>query len=132
MTSDPYEMIRQRIREDAIAEGFGDIAFTPAVADPHLASRLDRFIAEGRHGSMAWMAETRERRIAPTAMWAEAKTAIVMVMNYGPDHDPMDNLAASDCGNISGFMPAVRIIMMSLKASSSKLLAVSHLGKRSG
>ena len=101
MTSDPSEMIRQRIREDAIAEGFGDIAFTPAVADPHLASRLDRFIAEGRHGSMAWMAETRDRRIAPTAMWADAKTAIVMVMNYGPDHDPMDNLAASDCGNIS-------------------------------
>ena len=30
-----------------------------------------------------------------------AKTAIVMVMNYGPDHDPMENISKTDCGNIS-------------------------------
>ena len=99
--TDPLTRIRQRIRDDAASEGFGDIAFTSAEAVPHLADRLDAFIEDGHHGSMAWIPETRDRRIAPTAMWDAAKTAIVMVMNYGPDHDPMDNLKAKDAGNIS-------------------------------
>ena len=99
--TDPLIRIRQRIRDDAASEGFGDIAFTSAEAVPHLADRLDAFIEDGHHGSMAWIPETRDRRIAPTAMWDAAKTAIVMVMNYGPDHDPMDNLKATDAGNIS-------------------------------
>ena len=99
--TDPLIRIRQRIRDDAASEGFGDIAFTSAEAVPHLADRLDAFIEDGHHGSMAWISETRDRRIAPTAMWDAAKTAIVMVMNYGPDHDPMDNLKATDAGNIS-------------------------------
>ena len=34
-------------------------------------------------------------------MWPDAKTAIVLGMNYGPDHDPMDNLAVKSAGNIS-------------------------------
>ena len=99
--TDPLTRIRQRIRDDAATEGFGDIAFTSAEAVPHLADRLDAFIEDGHHGSMAWIPETRDRRIAPTAMWDAAKTAIVLVMNYGPDHDPMDNLKAKDAGNIS-------------------------------
>ena len=100
-STDPLIRIRQRIRDDAASEGFGDIAFTSAEAVPHLADRLDAFIEDGHHGSMAWIPETRDRRIAPTAMWDAAKTAIVMVMNYGPDHDPMDNIMAKDAGNIS-------------------------------
>lgn len=99
--TDPLTRLRQRIRDDALKEGFGDIAFTSAEAVPHLADRLDAFIRDGHHGSMTWIKETRDRRIAPTAMWDAAKTAIVMVMNYGPDHDPMDNLSAKDAGNIS-------------------------------
>ncbi len=99
--TDRLTRIRQRIRDDAASEGFGDIAFTSADAVPHLADRLDAFIEDGHHGSMAWIPETRDRRIAPTAMWDAAKTAIVLVMNYGPDHDPMDNLKAKDAGNIS-------------------------------
>ena len=42
---------------------------------------------------MEWLAETAPRRGQPTAMWPEAQSAIVLTMNYGPDHDPMDNLA---------------------------------------
>ena len=99
--TDRLTRLRQRIRDDALKEGFGDIAFTSAEAVPHLADRLDAFIRDGHHGSMTWIKETRDRRIAPTAMWGAAKTAIVMVMNYGPDHDPMDNLSAKDAGNIS-------------------------------
>ena len=95
------ETIRNRIRGDALKEGFGDVGFAAADADVMQVARLDQFIQDGFMGDMGWIAETRDRRLAPNAMWDEAKTAIVMVMNYGPDHDPMENIAKTDCGNVS-------------------------------
>ena len=101
MRNQAIEKIRDRIRGDALKEGFGDVGFAAADADVMQVARLDQFIQDGFMGDMGWIAETRDRRLAPNAMWDEAKTAIVMVMNYGPDHDPMDNIAKTDCGNIS-------------------------------
>ena len=34
-------------------------------------------------------------------MWDAARTAVIFGCNYGPDHDPMDNLAAKSSANIS-------------------------------
>ena len=101
MRNQAIEKIRDRIRGDALKEGFGDVGFAAADADVMQVARLDQFIQDGFMGDMGWIAETRDRRLAPNAMWDEAKTAIVMVMNYGPDHDPMDNIAKTDCGNVS-------------------------------
>ncbi|MDB5454669.1 MAG: epoxyqueuosine reductase, partial [Caulobacter sp.] len=53
---------------------------------------LAAFVAEGLHGEMGWMEETLERRSHPTAMWREARSAIVLGVNYGPDHDPLTAL----------------------------------------
>jgi epoxyqueuosine reductase len=50
---------------------------------------------------MEWMAETASRRGAPAAMWPEARSVIVLGMNYGPDVDPMERLADQSTGNIS-------------------------------
>jgi epoxyqueuosine reductase len=70
--------------------------------EPWAASeRLEAYVAEGRHGSMEWMETTLERRKMPTAMWAEAKSAVVVGLNYGPDHDPMMMLERVGEGNIS-------------------------------
>ncbi|MEM0985347.1 MAG: tRNA epoxyqueuosine(34) reductase QueG [Pseudomonadota bacterium] len=64
-------------------------------------ARLAEFVAEGRHGQMEWMETTLARRQAPTAMWPEARSAIVVGLNYGPDHNPLDTLAHTTKGNIS-------------------------------
>ncbi|MEL6857656.1 MAG: tRNA epoxyqueuosine(34) reductase QueG [Pseudomonadota bacterium] len=64
-------------------------------------ARLEAFVEAGYHGSMAWMETTLERRKAPTAMWADAKSAVVVGLNYAPDHNPMSNLERRDDGNIS-------------------------------
>ncbi len=70
--------------------------------DPWLAGkRLAEFVEAGRHGDMAWMADTLERRSHPTAMWPEAKSAVVVGLNYGPDHDPLDQLERRDEAAIS-------------------------------
>ncbi len=63
--------------------------------------KLEAFVEAGFHGSMDWMETTLVRRKAPTAMWSEARSGVVVGLNYGPDHDPMHNLERRSEGNIS-------------------------------
>lgn len=62
---------------------------------------LQTFIKKERHGSMAWMAETAMRRAHPQNLWPDAKSAIVLGMNYGPDSDPLLTLEETDRATIS-------------------------------
>jgi epoxyqueuosine reductase len=87
-TPDPRDLIRA----EALALGFDAVGFASA-ADPWPAgARLAEFVEAGRHGEMAWMETTRERRSHPTAMWGEARSAVVLGVNYGPDSDPLEAL----------------------------------------
>ncbi len=63
--------------------------------------RLAEYVADGHHGSMAWMEETLERRQHPTAMWPEAKSAVVVGLNYGPEQDPLPLLERRSEGVVS-------------------------------
>ncbi len=85
-----------RIRERALELGFDLCRFADLTAPWPASARLAEFIAAERHGSMGWMAETAERRVHPKAMWGEARSAVVLGMNYGPDHDPRE--AQTDLG----------------------------------
>jgi epoxyqueuosine reductase len=62
---------------------------------------LSRFLDEGQHGDMEWMARHRERRSDPRAMWAQVRTVIMLGVNYGPDRDPLAVLGSRDRGAIS-------------------------------
>ncbi|HZZ68424.1 MAG TPA: tRNA epoxyqueuosine(34) reductase QueG [Phenylobacterium sp.] len=97
-TSDTPEDL---IRAEALRLGFDTCRFT-SIPDAWLASgRLVEFIDHGRHGELTWIAETAERRAHPRAMWADARSAIMLGMNYGPDHDPLGVLAEPDRAAIS-------------------------------
>lgn len=85
-TSDPPEEL---IRAEACALGFDLCRFTDLDDAWPAAARLAEYVADGRHGEMGWMAETAERRAHPRAMWGEARSAILLGVNYGPDADPM-------------------------------------------
>ncbi len=50
---------------------------------------------------MSWLASEPDRRAAPRGLWPEARTAIVLAMNYGPAHDPMAVLGQRDRAAIS-------------------------------
>jgi epoxyqueuosine reductase len=65
------------------------------------AEGLREAIEAGHHGSMAWLAETKLRRSHPKNLWPEAKSAVVLGMNYGPETDPMLTLGQADFGTIS-------------------------------
>ena len=81
--------------------GFDDCKICRADEPWEAGERLEEFVGDGRHGDMDWMATTLERRKAPTAMWPDAKSAIVVGLNYGPEVDPRGLLAAKNKGNIS-------------------------------
>ena len=50
---------------------------------------------------MIWMEETVERRLNPQNLWPECRSVIMLAMNYGPETDPLANLAQKSAANIS-------------------------------
>lgn len=96
-TSDPRDPIRRR----AADLGFDVCRFTGIGASWPATARLQAFLQAGRHGDMEWMAATAERRGHPLALWPQARSAVVLGLNYGPQSDPLDGLALRDRGLLS-------------------------------
>jgi epoxyqueuosine reductase len=89
------------LAERASALGFDVMRVTRAEAPPYARQRLDSWLAEGHHGSMEWMATAVERRADPQTLWPEARSIVVLGVNYGPPGDPLASLGAKDRGTIS-------------------------------
>ena len=70
-------------------------------AIPEAKERLAKFIAEGRHGQMGWMAERMNWRGDPAALWPDARSVIMLAEAYTPDEDPMEIVGRPDRGAIS-------------------------------
>jgi len=64
-------------------------------------AHLQEFIKSGNYGDMQWMPREAHRRQHPHDMWPEARSAVVLGLNYGPDHNPLASLAHASSGNIS-------------------------------
>ncbi len=79
---------RTMIRDRALAEGFDTVGFAPARLPEEAPRGLARYLAEGRHGEMEWMATTRDRRADPRALMPEARAAVVLGTSYAPPGDP--------------------------------------------
>jgi epoxyqueuosine reductase len=92
MTTSTSETIEELIRAEALALGFDVCRFARTDAPWAAGARLAEFVEAGRHGEMGWMADTLERRSHPNAMWGEARSAILLGVNYGPEHDPRAQL----------------------------------------
>lgn len=90
-----------RLRRRAEKLGFEAFGVVVLDGDPRPGAGLNAMIAAGRHGTMAWLADTIERRRDPRAMWPEARSAIVIGLNYGPDDDPRALQADKTAGAIS-------------------------------
>ena len=95
------EAIKDTIRGWAREAGFDACGFAPAEAVPGAAEALEAFVAAGRHGGMAWMAERRVERGGLDALWPEARSAVVLGLNYGPAVGPRAALARPEVGAIS-------------------------------
>ncbi|MDC7677041.1 tRNA epoxyqueuosine(34) reductase QueG [Asticcacaulis machinosus] len=97
----PPEAFKAAVRTEALALGFADLRYLDIPPLWAASDRLKAFVDAGLHGQMQWMEDTLERRAHPTAMWPDAKSAIVLGFNYGPDTDPLEQLQNPDTANIS-------------------------------
>ena len=93
--------VETTIKDRARALGFDAAGVARVDAAWAASAGLERFVALGRHGDMDWMADTLERRKHPQAMWPDARSAVVVGMNYGPGEDPLPALERRREGVIS-------------------------------
>src|SRR5580698_3085948 len=90
-----------RLRERAREVGFDMCRVTSAEAPADAGGRLAAWLAAGAHGDMTWMADTFERRTDPQKLMADAKSIVLLGLNYGPEADPLEALSRPDTGAIS-------------------------------
>ncbi len=98
---DPAAELRSALEADAKAQGFSAIGVVRAEAQGKMREQLRNFLDQGFHGSMDWLEETFERRSDPKRLWRNAKSIILLTMNYGPTSEPLETLADKKSGNIS-------------------------------
>jgi epoxyqueuosine reductase len=94
--------LKELVLAEAQAAGFDVARVTvPAAIGTTVAERLEHFVKQGRHGDMAWMAATAERRRHPLEMWPDARSIVMLGMSYAPKIDPLAVLDEPSHGAIS-------------------------------
>ena len=93
--------IRDAIRVQALSMGFDAVGFAAAHLAEEARDNLGEFVARGYHGDMGWLADTAARRGDPQVLWPEARTVVVLAVNYGSDGDPLGAAGDPECGEIS-------------------------------
>ncbi len=91
----------ETLRTQARAAGFDVCRIADAHTPWNAGDGLQRYVEAGHHGSMAWMQDTLLRRQHPTHMWSEARSAMVLGINYGPTENPLHALKHTSNGVIS-------------------------------
>ena len=97
--SDP----KAEIKALALREGFHVVRFADAKAATRNREGLKEYLAAGHHGTMEWMETRTEERADPASLWPEAKSTVVLGLNYGPEQDPLAILTHTERGAISAY-----------------------------
>ena len=111
----------------ARAHGFEVVGIARPEAIPQAKEHLARFLAEGAHGDMGWLADS-ERRGDPRALWPQVRSVVMLGMNYGPSGDPLAILARRDRCAISVYAQGDdyhEVIKPRLKAIAGWLVRVA-------
>jgi epoxyqueuosine reductase len=95
--------LKDDIAREAAALCFDEIGFASADAPARAGPGLEEFLAHGRQGDMGWMAENADRRKDPKTLWPEARSIILLGVNYGPEGDPLKALERSDIGTVATY-----------------------------
>jgi epoxyqueuosine reductase len=89
------------IREKALALGFDAVGFAPAALSGEARENLAQYLGQGLHGDMGWLATKADRRSDPRTLWPEARSVIVLGMNYGSPEAPNTHLGEAETGIVS-------------------------------
>ncbi len=97
------EALKAALIERAKAVGFDAVRVTRAALAPEIGDGLDAYIAAGSHGEMDWLSREPERRRHPSGLWPEARSIIMLGLNYGPADDPLTTLDHKDRATIATY-----------------------------
>jgi epoxyqueuosine reductase len=81
------------IKERARAEGFNKVGIVSAAPLVEEGRRLEEWLARGYHGTMAWMVRDVEKRINPREIFPEARSVVVVALNYYTPNQHEENPA---------------------------------------
>ncbi len=93
--------LKTAIRARVLEAGIDVVGFLRPGDAADQGDALSAFLAAGHHGDMAWLADTAGRRRHPLALWPEAKSIVMVGLNYGPQTDPLASLEKRGHGAIS-------------------------------
>ncbi|MEZ6024006.1 MAG: DUF1730 domain-containing protein, partial [Hyphomonadaceae bacterium] len=99
----------ERLRTEARALGFDAVGVADVRAPWPASMHLEDFLRQGRHGDMAWMLGSRtdggasNPRTHPTALWPEARSALVVGQSYAPADDSIALLQQQSSGLVSAY-----------------------------
>lgn len=77
--------LTELVRDKALQLGFDACGFAKAEQLSHEAITLEKWLLEGRHGSMQWMENYFDKRIDPTILVPGAKSVVSVILSY---HNP--------------------------------------------
>ena len=72
------------IRAQALALGFDVVRITAPRLAPDVRKNFETFLNGGFEGDMAWLKANADRRADPQVLWPEARSVIMVGLNYGP------------------------------------------------
>jgi epoxyqueuosine reductase len=98
--------IKTAIRAEALAQGFDAVGFAPPHLRREAGTHLAEFLARGYHGDMGWLGARASERGDPVVLWPEARSVVVLGLNYGPAEDPLALLRHKDRGSVSVYARA--------------------------
>jgi epoxyqueuosine reductase len=93
--------LKSELMKQARLEGFDLVGITEAQLPSLNKVAFAEFLEKNWHGDMLWMEEKKQRRESPTHLWPEAKSIIMLAMNYGPEQNPLPELKKTKNGVIS-------------------------------
>jgi epoxyqueuosine reductase len=92
--------ISAQIRARSRSLGFQQTGIVPAESLSNEESRLREWLARGFHGEMQWIARNPEQRTDPRKLFPEARSVVVVALNY---YTPHQHRADAASGKVSRY-----------------------------
>ena len=79
-------ILAENIEQRALFEGFNKVGIVGAESLADEGRRLKEWLARGHHGEMRWMARDVHKRIDPHEIFPQARSVVVVALNYFTPH----------------------------------------------
>ena len=85
--------LAENIKQRALFEGFNKVGIVGAESLADEGRQLKEWLARGHHGEMRWMARDVHKRIDPHEIFPQARSVVVVALNYFTPHQHQQTAA---------------------------------------